>query len=105
MFCAGCNIPAIFVNMLNSNEGKHLQNSIGNSGYYLNEKIALTNFIEGHIRLKKYKELRNRADYTMVRNKKDSKPYRMFLVTMGLKLLKRKYIIFRRFATPFVWLP
>lgn len=90
VFYAGCNIPAIFVNMLNDNKNKDLQVSIDNSCYYINEKITLTNLFENIIRLKKYKALIKKADCTMVRDEKDPKPFRMFVVTMGLKYLKKK---------------
>lgn len=90
VFRAGCNIPAIFINMLTNNENKSLNNQIEPSCYYLNEKIALTNLIENNIRLRKYRTLRKKADYTMVRDKKDPKPFWMFFAKMGIKYIKKK---------------
>ena len=81
VFCAGCNIPALFVNILNNNENKHLQDSIDNSCYYINEKIAIVNLFENNIRLKKYRALIKKADCTMVRDKKDPKPFRLFYIS------------------------
>lgn len=90
VFGAGCNIPALFINMLSNKDNKHLKNSIDYSCYYLNEKIALSNLIESHIRFEKYRVLRKTADCTLVRDKKDPKPFRMFIVIMGLRYIKKK---------------
>ena len=46
------------------------------------------NVLEKSISWAKYKELKKKADFLMVKSKDDSKPYRMFLFKMALKCLK-----------------
>lgn len=90
VFRAGVNLPAIFaesVESLNLNL-IDLQATIDNDYYYLNEKIGLMNVLEKSISWAKYKELKKKADFLMVKSKDDSKPYRMFLFKMALKCLK-----------------
>lgn len=89
-YFAGCNIPALYIDCMIGNEFNLSQNSIDNPCYYLNEKIAFVNLIEKSIRLKNFKMLKNKADCMMVSNKTDPKPYKMFLVTMGLKYFRKK---------------
>ena len=90
VFNAGVNLPAMFAESVETSNlnSIDLQAIIDNDYYYLNEKIGLMNVLEKSISWAKYKELKKKADFLMVKSKDDSKPYRMFLFKMALKCLK-----------------
>lgn len=92
LFCAGVNLPVLFAESIQNNylNSIELQTSIDKDFFYLNEKIGLVNVLEKSISWSKYKEIKRKADFLMVRSKEDPKPYRMFLLKMALKFLKRR---------------
>lgn len=90
VFRAGCNLPAIFINSVNGNGIDSLQKTIVGSHYYLNEKIGLANVMEKSISREKYKALKKKADFTLVKDKEDSKPYRLFIFKYLLSYIMSK---------------
>ena len=90
VFRAGVNLPAMFAESVESSNLNSigLQIAIDNDYYYLNEKIGIINVLEKSITWAKYKELKKKADFLMVKSKDDPKPYRMFLFKMAIKYLK-----------------
>jgi predicted ATP-grasp superfamily ATP-dependent carboligase len=88
VFRAGCNLPAIFINTLNGCGIGLLQKAIVGSYYYLNEKIGLTNVIEKSININKYRTLKKKADFTLVKDKEDSKPYCLLIFKYLLGYIK-----------------
>ncbi len=87
---AGVNLPVLYINSLVGINDNKLETSLHHNAYYFNEKIGLYNVLERFISWSEYKSLKKKSDYLMVKCKKDPKPYRFFLLTMGLKFLKKK---------------
>ena len=90
VFRAGCNLPAIFINTLNGNSMESLQKEIEGSYYYLNEKIGLTNVIEKSLSIAQYRNLKKKADFTLVKDKEDQKPYGLFVLKYFLSFIKSR---------------
>ena len=93
VFRAGCNLPAIFINTLQNCGIGSLQNTIVGSYYYLNEKIGLTSVIEKAISIAKYRALKKKADFRLVKDKEDSKPYCLFVFKYFLSYVKSRIIL------------
>ena len=92
VFCAGVNLPAMFVKSLlqgEMNGDGSEATSIKKGYYYLNEKIGLTNVLEKSITWSKYRALKKQADFLLVNDSGDPKPYKMFKRTFVLKYIKK----------------
>ena len=87
---AGQNLPDLFVRSL---YGESLKNNSVISDKdlcFFNEKIGFYNVLERFISWSEYKSFKKKSDYLMVKCKNDPEPYRIFLLTMGLKFFKNK---------------
>ena len=87
---AGLNLPNLFVRSL---YGDKLDNNYPNTDkelVFFNEKIGRLNVLEHFISWSQYKSMERESDYLMIRDRKDPKPFIMFVVRMGLKFLKKK---------------
>ena len=92
VFCAGVNLPAMFVRSVllgQFNEDSNEVTSLNQDYYYLNEKIVLTNVLEKSITWSKYRVLKKQADFLLVNDSGDPKPYKMFKRTFVLKYIKK----------------
>ena len=87
---AGLNLPNMFVRSLYGEKFEKSYPTTDKDSIFFNEKIGCINALEHFITWAQYKTKVKEADFLMVRDKKDPKPFRMFVVTMGLKYLKKK---------------
>lgn len=90
VFRAGCNLPAILINTLHGNGLESLQTTIKGTYYYLNEKVGFTNVIAKSISLAKYRTLKKKADFTLVKDKEDLKPYCLFVFKYFRRFIKSR---------------
>ena len=87
---AGLNLPNMFVRSFYGEKFEKSYPTTDKDSIFFNEKIGCINALEHFITWAQYKTKVKEADFLMVRDKKDPKPFRMFVVTMGLKYLKKK---------------
>lgn len=93
VFLAGVNLPALFVNNLLCVDVEGKKQLSVNGKTYFNEKVCIFNLIEKYISYEKYRELKKSADFRLIENSKDPKPYHMLwsiIVNRLLILIKSK---------------
>ena len=93
LYRAGVNLPAIFVRCIQNNNLNPMcfDATIERDYYYLNEKIGLINVLEKSVTWTKYKAMKKKADFLMVKSRKDIKPYAIFLIRVAVKFLRRLF--------------
>lgn len=74
---AGVNLPAYFVKSAFGECISELRYKIDADRYYMNEKVAIDDFMGGHRSLKNVCELRKQVDFGLVKDVHDNRPYRM----------------------------
>jgi len=101
VFLAGVNLPAMFVNALLCVDIEGEKQLSVNGKTYFNEKIGIFNLMEKYISYEKYRELKKSADFRLIENSIDPKPYHMlwslivtrFLILIKLKIKKLLFFI------------
>ena len=74
---AGLNLPAIFINNILGKDSEPIVFPHNYCKTFFNEKVGIINVLEKSITYSKYKKLMKDADYLIIENSSDSKPYRM----------------------------
>lgn len=87
---AGVNLPAMFVNRLLASPIDYTDGNNITENYYINEKVALDDFIGGHRSLKEYKHLRQKASFGLMDAPSDPLPYKKLQKEVPLIYIKRK---------------
>lgn len=80
---AGLNLPNLFVESVFGNKIDNINVSANKELFIFNEKVGLKNVLERHISWSKYKSLLKESDFLLVKNKKDSGPYKMFYLSFA----------------------
>lgn len=86
----GVNFPSITVKSLSGEKIESVPISTEKDVFFLNEKIGLYNVLERFISWSKYTKMKKKSDILLVKCKSDPRPYRMFLIAMGLRFIKKK---------------
>lgn len=73
---AGVNLPAMFVNRLLSCPDDYACGNTVTESYYINEKVALDDFIGGYRSLKAYRQLKQKASFGLMDDPSDPLPYK-----------------------------
>ncbi len=95
---AGLNLPNLFVKSMYDNKTENIHLTMDKDLFYFNEKVGLHNVLERFISWSEYKLLEKKADVLLVRSKDDSKPYRMFFLSICQRIMiKRLSVIYRKY--------
>ena len=73
---AGVNLPEMFINSaIDHGIGGKIESNTVSECYYMNEKVALDDVVDGYRTFKDFKRLRRRADFGLMDNPLDRRPY------------------------------
>ena len=72
---AGVNLPEMFIN----STCNKIKIDTFSECFYMNEKVALDDVVEGHRTIKDFKRLRQKADFGLMDNPEDREPYRRLI--------------------------
>ena len=86
---SGNDLPRRFVELMRG-EVSETNLSGGQSGYYLNEKIGLYSILDGSLSKEKYRDLRKKADYHLIKMPGDHRPYLAFVTQGALRAMRRR---------------
>lgn len=87
---AGLNMPYLFVRSICGYKLSSNHLNTDKDLLFFNEKIGYLNVLENFITWSQYKTMSKTSDYLMVKCKEDPKPYRMFILKMVVKYIKKK---------------
>ena len=87
---AGVNLPAYFINVISNALNIDIKTKLDGGYFYMNEKIALTNLINGSISLAEYKAMKRKADFLIVSDKNDPQPHRFFVKHYFMRYLRSR---------------
>lgn len=86
---SGVNLPAIFINNILGKDGEPIAFPPNYSKTFFNEKVGIMNVLEKSITCRKYRELKKNADFLIIENSSDSKPYLMLWPIMVNRFIVR----------------
>lgn len=72
---AGVNLPEMFINSSITNVGRKVESNTITECYYMNEKVALDDVINGYRTIKDFKRLKQQANFGLMDNPTDRGPY------------------------------
>ena len=87
---AGANLPECFVRTALKQDTGSLNREIVNDSYYLNERVALDDVKGGYRSLKEYKALRKKADFGLMENDADLRPFQVYKRQIVIGYVKSK---------------
>ncbi len=73
---SGVNLPAMFVKAMRGESTDNLPLSVTRSATFVNEKMALDDFVDGKMLLREYKRLVNSSDILFMKDNTDNAPYK-----------------------------
>lgn len=84
---SGINLPALLVRSAEEGIPAGESHSLGAERYYINEKVALDDVAEGFRSIKEFRQLKAKADISLMESADDNRPYKAFT-----RQIMRKYI-------------
>ena len=75
---AGVNLPAMFVKAMCGESTDDMAQEVTHAAIFVNEKMALDDFAEGHMSFREYKRLLALADILFIKDVADVAPYNEF---------------------------
>lgn len=89
-FKSGVNLPALFVKEILGERHLPEEEKVGEYGKtFIYEKVAWDDYIHGYMTKKELKQAIEQADITLLYNKEDPMPQRLFRLWMWLRIIKR----------------
>lgn len=88
---SGVNLPAMFVKAMSGEPTGDMERAVTRSAMFVNDKLALDDFAEGGMSLRKYREWIGTADIRFMKDESDPAPYREFE-----KLVRKQIYSYRR---------
>lgn len=86
---SGINLPAIFANHIIKNDCCFIQSSDLKPGFFLNEKVAYDDWVEGYITKNQFYNMRKKVNVTFIESRDDPEPWKIFTNRATPSLFKR----------------
>ena len=95
IFKSGVNLPAMFVKAMYGECTDNLPLAVTRSATFVNEKMALDDFIDGKMSLHEYKRLVHVSDILFIKDETDNAPYKEFEKLLRDSIFSYKRILKR----------